>query len=107
MAGGLPRPLGDVSDAAAEAARAASMGNVTDIEAAAQDAASSALEVGGLLCQSVDVTTALRTVSGLQAVDVSVTCVLRLGDLAEIGVPGTQRVTGRHVAVIDQYRGGT
>lgn len=98
---------GDVSDAAAEAARAASQASFAEISGAAQAAAEASLSSGGLLCQSLLVSASRQSLGESEAVDVSVTCTLNLGDLALVGVPGQQSVTQRHVAVFDRFRGGS
>lgn len=97
----------DVDNAAASAARAASIAR--DSNAATLDAQTSAqatLGAHGITCRSLDVN--VDTVAFLPGgwVGVDVTCSIDISDLALLQFPGTQTVHSRFVAAIDAYRGG-
>lgn len=105
----VTQAVGDVSDAAAEAARAASL--ALGDEAEAEAVANASLTAAGVACGAVFViVSGGSTAAGgatVQTVSVSVECVVPLADLARIGVPGTQHIEATHTEVIDVYIGGT
>ena len=98
-----------VDRAASEAARTASVARsqtVADSTAAA--AARNTLGQQGLQCLRTDVgvdTSGFRTPPGTPAsVTATVTCVVRLSDLAVPGVPGARAVTATATSPLDTYR---
>ncbi len=100
---------GAVQAAANEAARAASISrNATTAQSTATNAAATTLANSDLACVSTDVTT---STSGFAAapgqpatVQVTVTCVVPLGDLALPGAPATRTLTATATSVLDTYR---
>jgi Flp pilus assembly protein TadG len=106
VCGRLVMARGDVEAAARDAARAASTArDPATADASAQAAAAAAVGSGNASCErlAVDVDAGDWRPGGTVAV--SVTCPLRLGDLALIHVPGVREVTGRATAPVDLYRG--
>ena len=96
----------DVDDAAAQAARAASVvPDPAQARGAAREAASAAVAAKSLPCSGLDVVvdTSAFHPGGVIAVDVS--CPVGLGRLAGMGLPGSKVLTSRAVEVIDTYRG--
>ena len=105
FAGRLGQANLDVAQAAAAAARAASLTQTSGAAAAAAQAEVTAhLQAAGVECVSpqVDVTTTMTPGS---RVTVSVACPIALADLSGVGLPGARTVTGRAVEPIDTYRG--
>lgn len=107
MTGRLGEATGVVTDAAQQAARAASL-RADPVEAAAdaESTAAANLRSAGLSCVefSVEVDTS-RFVRGGD-VSVTVSCTTSFGDLAFAGLPGSRTLSARAVEVIDVHRGG-
>jgi Flp pilus assembly protein TadG len=103
--GRLATARADVDGAARDAARAASITrDAGQAERAAQEAAAATLSQRGVTCRSLDVavdTGAFRP-GGLVVADV--TCVVDLGDVALLRLPGTRAVHARFVAPVDMFR---
>jgi Flp pilus assembly protein TadG len=98
-----------VEQAADEAARSASISRTAaGARAAATDGARRALGEQGLRCSSVDVdvdTSGFAVPVGVPAqVSATVTCVVRLADVAVPGFPGSRTVTATAVSPLDTYR---
>jgi Flp pilus assembly protein TadG len=109
MAGRVAIASNSVESAADEAARSASISRTAaGARAAAEDGARRSLAEQGLQCASVrvDVDTAgFEVAVGLPAqVRATVTCVVRLSDLALPGFPGSRTVTSSAVSPLDTYR---
>lgn len=104
----VTQTAGAVSDAAAEAARAASLalGDGGDAEAVA----SASLLDAGVPCVALGVAVSGGSTGGagsvVQTVSVSVSCEVALSDLAPLQVPGNQQFESTHTEVIDVYIGG-
>jgi Flp pilus assembly protein TadG len=97
---------GDVDAAARDAARAASITrDAATAQAHARAAAAAAVGEGAAPCArlAIDVDTGDWRPGG--AITVSVTCDLRLADLALLRVPGVRTVTATASAPLDVYRG--
>jgi hypothetical protein len=100
---------GAVEQAAVDAARAASLARTGALaDTAARDAASRSLADQDLDCATITIrvdTSGFRTRPGQSAsVDTTVTCLLRLTDLALPGLPGSKRISATAVSAIDTYR---
>jgi Flp pilus assembly protein TadG len=100
---------GAVEQAAVDAARAASLARTgAQADTAARDAASRSLADQDLDCATITIqvdTSGFRTRPGQSAsVDTTVTCLLRLSDLALPGIPGSNRISATAVSVVDTYR---
>lgn len=107
MTGRLGQATGVVTDAAHQAARAASMrAGPAEAAADAESTAAANLQSAGISCAefSVEVDTS-RFVRGGD-VTVTVTCTTSLGDLAFAGLPGSKTLSAQAVEVIDVFRGG-
>ncbi|WP_067430755.1 TadE family protein [Nocardioides jensenii] len=98
-----------VESAASDAARSASILR-TDSEAksAAQKAASISLNNQGINCLRIDVDVDTqqfsRNVGTPARVEVTVTCLLDLGDLSVPGVPGTRTISATMTSPLDTWR---
>ena len=100
---------GAVEQAAVDAARAASLARTgAQADTAARDAAARSLADQDLDCATITIqvdTSGFRTRPGQSAsVDTTVTCLLRLSDLALPGIPGSKRISATAVSVVDTYR---
>ena len=100
---------GAVEQAAVDAARAASLARTgAQADTAARDAAARSLADQDLDCATITIqvdTSGFRTRPGQSAsVDTTVTCLLRLSDLALPGLPGSKRISATAVSVVDTYR---
>lgn len=104
-AGRLSSARGEVTAAAATAARTASIYANADGPARADAAARESLSDRSITCPNLAVVTDYTPGGGLVYVDVTVTCGLRMSDLGALGLPGVQTVTAEAREVIDQYRG--
>jgi len=94
-----------ISDAAHQAARAASIAPTPAAAAAqAQQAAATALSGRGLACQHFTVTMDLAGFTPGGTVRATVTCTTRLSDLALLDVPGSRTLSATFSSVIDTYR---
>jgi Flp pilus assembly protein TadG len=109
MAGRVAIASNSVESAADEAARSASISRTASgARAEAEDGARRSLAEQGLQCSSVEVdvdTAGFAVPVGLPAqVHATVTCVVRLSDLALPGFPGSRTVTATAVSPLDTYR---
>jgi Flp pilus assembly protein TadG len=100
---------GAVEQAAVDAARAASLARTgAQADTVARDAASRSLADQDLDCATITIqvdTSGFRTRPGQSAsVDTTVTCLLRLSDLALPGLPGSKRISATAVSAVDTYR---
>jgi Flp pilus assembly protein TadG len=94
-----------ISDAAHQAARAASIAPTPATAAAqAQQAAATALSGRGLACQHFTVTMDLGGFRPGGTVRATVTCTTGLSDLALLDVPGRATLSASFTSVIDTYR---
>jgi Flp pilus assembly protein TadG len=94
-----------ISDAAHQAARAASIAPTPATAAAqAQQAAATALSGRGLACQHFTVTMDLGGFTPGGTVRATVTCTTGLSDLALLDVPGSRTLSATFTSVIDTYR---
>jgi len=97
---------GEIRDAAAEAARAASLRQSPSSAArAAQDAATKTLEAGNLTCADTYVSTDTSNFRPGGVVSVTVRCNTRLEDLTLLALPGSVAMEATDVEVIDRLRG--
>ncbi|WP_433476556.1 TadE/TadG family type IV pilus assembly protein [Spirillospora sp. CA-142024] len=98
-----------VAQAAADAARQASIARTADqARAAAATSAMRTLHDRGLHCTPsirLDLSGFSRPVGRAATVSARVTCVIRLSDLTTTWMPGSRTVTKTHSSVIDPYRG--
>jgi Flp pilus assembly protein TadG len=104
-AGRVAQTQGDVTHAAYEAARSASLtGHPAAAEAAAHQTASDNIAAGGVGCWDLTVTvdTTMFTAGG--RVGVTVTCDATFADLTMLAVPGSRSFTANAVEVIDVHR---
>ncbi|TDU02324.1 TadE-like protein [Streptomyces sp. 846.5] len=107
-AGRVETAKGVVDAAARDAARSASLARTQNAAAqAAGDSAATTLNQEGVACrgrQSVQVAFAPATQNQAGSVQVTVSCVVALGDLAVPGLPGSTTMTSSFTSVIDLYR---
>ena len=104
-AGRVAQTQGDVTHAAYEAARSASLtGHPAAAETAAHQTASDNIVEGGVGCLDLTVTvdTSMFTAGG--RVGVTVTCDASFADLTMLAVPGSRIFTATAVEVIDTHR---
>jgi Flp pilus assembly protein TadG len=92
-----------ISDAAHQAARAASIAP-TPAAAQARQAAATALSGRGLACRHFTVTVDLAGFRPGGSVRATVTCTTGLSDLALLDVPGSRTLSASFTSVIDTYR---
>jgi Flp pilus assembly protein TadG len=109
LAGRLALARNSVEEAADEAARSASIARTASgARSAAAEGVRRALAEQDLRCSTVGVTvdtTGFTVPVGLPArVQATVTCVVRLSDLALQGFPGSRTVTATAVSPLDTYR---
>jgi Flp pilus assembly protein TadG len=98
----------DVGNAAAAAARAASLERSTDrAAAAARRAATADLNAGDSSCQQVTVTVDNTNFRAGGTVAVTVACTVNLADLPMGGLTANRRLTATSTSPIDTYRGAT
>jgi Flp pilus assembly protein TadG len=105
-AGRVAQTQGDVTHAAYEAARSASLtGHPAAAETAAHQTASGNIAEGGVGCRdlTVVVDTTMFTAGG--RVGVTVNCDASYTDLTMLAVPGSRIFTATAVEVIDTHRG--
>jgi Flp pilus assembly protein TadG len=107
LAGRVGTAHQDVVSAAQAAARAASLRDSGSSAAAtdARAAAMTALDAAGVECRSTSVTVASAGPGPGEAATATVSCVVRLADLANLAMPGRMTVTASASAPIDVYRG--
>ncbi|HEU0286598.1 MAG TPA: TadE/TadG family type IV pilus assembly protein [Nocardioidaceae bacterium] len=96
-----------VTAAAAEAARAASLERSVDLSAAAgEEAARRTLEDRGLSCADLDVQVDVSSYEPGGFVRATVTCTADLSELAVPGAPGSWTDEASFIEPIEQFRGG-
>lgn len=104
-AGRVAQTQGDVTHAAYEAARSASLtGNPAAAETAAQQAASNNIAEGGVACRDLTVTVDTTRFTAGGRVGVTVSCEASYTDLSMLAVPGSRIFTATAVEVIDVFR---
>lgn len=104
----LGQTRGEMRDAAAEAARAASLRQyapaaVTEAERVVR----TALGRSHVRCSELDVRTDARALRPGGSVSVTIRCVTRLEDLTFLRVPGSAALEATGTEVVDRRRGGT
>ena len=109
LAGRVAVAGNSVEQAADEAARSASISRTASgARSAAEDGARRALAEQALRCSTLTValdTSGFRVPAGTPAqVRASVTCIVRLSDLAVPGFPGSRTVSATAVSPLDTYR---
>lgn len=98
----------DVEGAASDAARAASLErDPVAAVSAARSSVDANVEEGNVTCRSVDVFADTSQFHAGGSVAVQVRCVLDLGDLSMLRIPGSKVVQARSVEAIDRYRGAS
>ena len=108
LAGRLAHADLQVTDAAHQAARAASLSrSAADARTAALHTAQASLADQGLTCTALTVDTDTSRFRPGGSVTVSLTCAVSLADLAGLGVPGTTAMNARHTSPLDRFRGTT
>jgi Flp pilus assembly protein TadG len=107
LAGRVGAAHQDVVFAAQAAARAASLRDAGSPAATtdARAAAVTTLDSAGVECASTTVTVDNNGNGPGGAATATVSCVVRLADLAELALPGRMTVTATAAAPIDYYRG--
>lgn len=106
FSGRLGQAHQDVTQAAAEAARAASLVRAGDVGEVARVTAEHNLSAAGVDCRDLDVASDTGDVRPGGTVEVTVRCEVDLTGVATLGLPRGQAVTAAAVEVIDTYRGG-
>ncbi len=112
MAGGrLVQAEGEVTSAAQEAARAATLHrSIGPARSAAGSIARANLEQSGTTCRAggPEIDVAVDVPSGLMEngaiVTVTVTCIADLGDITRIGLPGSMEFRAQGREIIDEFR---
>ena len=98
----------DVSGAAAQAARAASIArDPSDATSAARQTAAAALADDHVTCANLAVATDTAGFVAGGTVSVTITCHVDLADLAGLRLPASTAVTGTGVSSIDAFRQAT
>ena len=105
LTGRLGQAEHDVTQAAAEAARAASLVRVGDVTAVARATAVRNLDASGVRCQAFDVATDLSDHRPGGSVAVDVSCDVDLRGVSGPGLPRGHVISSSAVEVIDTYRG--
>ncbi len=104
-AGRVVQAEADVSHAAYEAARAASLtGHANTAEAVAHQTAADNIAEGSVACRSLDVAVDTIAFAAGGWVGVTVTCEASFSDLALLAVPGSRTFTATAAEVIDFHR---
>jgi Flp pilus assembly protein TadG len=105
FAGRVAQAEGDVSHAAHEAARAASLvaSPAAAVEAGEETAAAN-IATGAVGCRRLDVSIDTGDFGAGGQVIVTVTCEASFADIAMLAVPGRRTFTATAVEVIDTYR---
>ncbi|CAN5859707.1 pilus assembly protein [soil metagenome] len=106
LAGRLGQATQDVTQAAAEAARAASLVRGAEATAVARTTAQENLTAAGIRCRQLAVTADAADQRPGGAVRVDVRCDLELTGVATLGLTPRRSVSASAVEVIDTYRGG-
>lgn len=105
LAGRLALTRTDISGAARDAARAASIERTAGAARdAAQRSAESNLVRQGTRCDSLQVDTDTTRFRSGGSVRVEISCTIPLGDLSLLAIPGSKTMTGGATEVIDTYR---
>lgn len=105
FAGRVAQVEGDVTNAAHEAARAASLvGTPQGAIEAASVTAEANIAVGAVACQRLDVMVDTTSFGAGGQVNVTVTCEAAFGDIAMLAVPGSRTFSATAVEVIDVIR---
>ena len=108
MTGRIGEVDGAVTNAAQQAARAATLvGTASAAQVAADTTAHANLDADGIACTSVGVAVDTSRLEPGGDVAVEVACTVKLGDLAFTGLPGSRTVRSRAVEVVDTYRGAS
>jgi len=106
FAGRVSEADGNVTRAASEAARAASLRqSPATAEADAQRVAAENLEAAGTRCNELRVDVDLSDFEPGGTVAVRVRCTTAMSDVAPLGLPGSRTFTAESVEVIDTFRG--
>jgi Flp pilus assembly protein TadG len=106
--GRLTETRGDVSEAARDAARWASVArNAPGAERAATDAARATLSESSVTCRTLVVQVDTTEFRPGGTVATEVTCTVDLSDLSVLALPSSRTITARFVAPVDRYRGVT
>ena len=104
----LGQTQGEMRDAAAEAARAASLRQYPGAAAeAAERVVLATLDGRQVRCSELDVSTDLDALHPGGSVSVSIRCVTRLEDLTLLRMPGSVALEATAIEVVDRRRGGT
>jgi len=107
MVGRLSTSGQDVTSASRDAARAASLRQYpAAAQADANQAATNTMSKSGIGCQSLSVSVDTSQLQPGGQVSATVTCVVGLGDVAGLGIPGTRTVTATSTSPVDTHRGG-
>jgi Flp pilus assembly protein TadG len=97
---------GDIEAAARDAARSASIArSASGARAAAAASAATSLAGSGRLCRSLRVAAGTADFRPGGTVSVTVTCAIRLADLAPLALGGAKEVRQTYVAPVDPYLG--
>ncbi|MCY3785498.1 MAG: pilus assembly protein [bacterium] len=103
----LGQTRGEMRDAAAEAARAASLRQHPPAATeAAERVALATLGRRAVRCSGLDVRTDVRALRPGGSVSVTIRCVTRLEDLTLLRMPGSVRLEATATEVVDRRRGG-
>lgn len=106
FAGRVAEADGNVTRAASEAARAASLRqSPSAAEADAQRVAAENLESAGTLCGELQVDVDLDDFKPGGTVGVRVRCTIAMSDVALLGLPGSRTFTAASIEVVDTFRG--
>lgn len=106
FAGRVGSASADVTAAARDAARAASLRDApAAARADAESTAEAALAATGVSCADTSVAVEAGALRPGGSVAVTVTCRLRVADLAVLRLPGHKTVSARSVAFVDVFRG--
>jgi len=107
MVGRLSTTDQDVTSAARDAARAASLRQHPAAAAADGDqAARDTMSQSGVGCQTISVSIDTSQLQPGGQVSATVTCVVGLGDVVGLGIPGSRTVSATSVSPVDTHRGG-
>lgn len=106
LAGRLGQATQDVTQAAAEAARTATLVRGPDVAAVARATVEDNLTAAGVSCRQLAVTVDLDDLRPAGAVRVDVRCDVELDGVATLGLASGRSVSASAAEVIDTYRGG-
>ena len=97
---------GDIEAAARDAARSASIArSAAGAQTAAARSAATSLASSGRVCRSLQVATGTGDFRAGGSVTVTVTCAIRLDNLAPLNLRGAKQVRQAYTAPVDPYRG--